>query len=85
MKTLLAAVVLLVALCAIDGAQAQSPANNARPVTADNFVRAESDTYLAALVKERGLGRFLHRREPSRIDHQTVIRTNRDTLYSSAG
>ena len=26
----------------------------------------------------------MHRREPARIDNQTVIRLNRDTLYSSA-
>jgi hypothetical protein len=53
-------------------------------VTADNFVRAESDRYLASLVKEGGVGQFLHRREPAAIDNQTVIRLNRDTLYSSA-
>jgi hypothetical protein len=54
------------------------------PVTADNFVRAESDAYFAALVNEGGLGKFFHRREPASIDNQTVIRLNRDTLYSSA-
>ncbi len=27
---------------------------------------------------------FLHRREPAAIDNQTVIRLNRDTLYSAA-
>jgi hypothetical protein len=54
------------------------------PVTPDNFVRAESDRYLASLVKEGGVGKFLHRREPAAIDNQTVIRLNRDTLYSSA-
>lgn len=53
------------------------------PVTVDNFVRAESDLYLAALTKQGGLGKLLHRREPASIDHQTVIRLNRDTLYSS--
>ena len=31
-----------------------------------------------------GIGKFVHRREPARIDNQTVIRLNRDTLYSSA-
>ena len=35
-------------------------------------------------VKQGGLGKFHHRREPARIDDQTVIRLNRDTLYSSA-
>ena len=29
-------------------------------------------------------GKFLHRREPAAIDNQTVIRLNRDTLYSAA-
>lgn len=53
------------------------------PVTADNFVRAESDRYLGTLVKEGGLGTIQHRREPATIDNQTVIRLNRDTLYSS--
>jgi hypothetical protein len=41
--------------------------------------------YLAAFVKESGgLGKFTHRREVAAIDNQTVIRLNRDTLYSSA-
>src|ERR1700733_14720502 len=53
-------------------------------VTADNFIRAESDIYLAALVKEGGLGKFNHRRELAAMNNQTVIRLNRDTLYSSA-
>jgi hypothetical protein len=31
-----------------------------------------------------GINRFLHNREPAAIDKQTVIRLNRDTLYSFA-
>src|SRR6478735_4052782 len=31
-----------------------------------------------------GIGRFMHHREPAAIDEQTVIRLNRDTLYSLA-
>ena len=54
------------------------------PVTVENFIRAESDLYMGNLVKEGGLGRFAHRREPAAIDNQNVIRLNRDTLYSSA-
>jgi hypothetical protein len=54
------------------------------PVTPDNFVRAESDRYLAGVIKDFGLGKFGHNREPASIDHQTVIRLNRDTLYSGA-
>ncbi len=63
------------------GAAGSSRAN---PVTADNFVRAESDLYFGNVVKDGGLGKFIHRREPASIDSQTVIRLNRDTLYSAA-
>lgn len=62
----------------------EARAADAIAVTADNFIRAESDTYLAALANEGGLGKFYHRRAPAAIDDQTVIRLNRDTLYSSA-
>jgi hypothetical protein len=61
---------------------AQSPSSATVPVTVDNFVRAETDNYLAINVKEAGIGKLGHRREPASIDHQTVIRLNRDTLYS---
>ncbi|MET0588373.1 MAG: DUF1254 domain-containing protein [Novosphingobium sp.] len=54
------------------------------PVTVDNFIRAESDLYFGALVQENGLGKIGHRRAPADVDNQTVIRLNRDTLYSSA-
>ena len=56
----------------------------ATPVTVDNFIRAESDLYFRNVAKEGGLGKFAHRREPAAIDNQTVIRLNRDTLYSAA-
>jgi hypothetical protein len=75
--------VWLVALAGV--CSAQTPATPALAVTVENFVRAESDVYTANLAKESGgLGKFNHRREPARIDNQTVIRLNRDTLYSSA-
>jgi hypothetical protein len=53
-------------------------------VTVDNFVRAETDAYFASLIDRSGIGVFSHARTPVAIDHQTVIRMNRDTLYSSA-
>ncbi|KJC38861.1 carboxylesterase [Bradyrhizobium sp. LTSP857] len=76
--------VVLGMLCA-NSALAQSPSASIIPVTVDNFSRAESDLYFRGLLKDSGgIGKFLHRREPARIDNQTVIRLNRDTLYSSA-
>jgi len=60
-----------------------TPQPGSVPVTADNFVRAESDRYFASLVKKGGLGKMFHHREPASIDAQDVVRLNRDTLYSS--
>jgi hypothetical protein len=54
------------------------------PVTPDNFVRAESDMYFSGVVKNGGFGKFDHTRDPAPLDKQTVIRLNRDTLYSAA-
>ena len=73
---------LTVMLGSISGALAQS--TNAAPVTVDNFVRAETDLYMGNIVKDGGFGKFNHRREPATIENQTVIRLNRDTLYSAA-
>ena len=54
-------------------------------VSVDNFVRAETDRMFAGLANESGgVNRWHHRRLPAPIEHQTVIRMNRDTLYSSA-
>ena len=52
-------------------------------VTPDNFNRAESDMYFAAEVRRGGFARFAHHRELMPIDKQTVVRSNRDTLYST--
>jgi len=54
----------------------------ARTVTLDNFVRAETDTYFSGFVREGAFGRLSHGRELADVQHQTVVRTNRDTLYS---
>jgi hypothetical protein len=84
MKTTSLFCALTMAFCA-QTALAQTPSGNAVPVTVDNFPRAESDVYMGGLVKDSGgVGKFNHRREPASLDNQTVIRLNRDTLYSSA-
>ena len=43
-----------------------------------------SDLYFSGVVKDGGFGKFMHRREPTAIARQTIIRMNRDTLYSAA-
>jgi hypothetical protein len=74
----------LILTVSVQAASGQSSSDNTVPVTVDNFIRAESDLYFGNLVKEGAFGKFTHRREPAPIDNQTVIRLNRDTLYSSA-
>ena len=55
------------------------------PVTVENFIRAESDRMFASFQAEAGgVNRLKHNRAPTPIDHQPVIRMNRDTLYSTA-
>ncbi|MDR6590075.1 DUF1254 domain-containing protein [Agrobacterium tumefaciens] len=76
---------LAFASVALTGVAFAETPNSKIPVTVDNFVRAETDHYLAANAKDvGGLGKFQHSREPVAIDKQTVIRMNRDTLYSFA-
>jgi hypothetical protein len=54
-------------------------------VNNDNFVRAESNRMFAGIqAAAGGVNRWNHLRAPTAIDEQTVIRMNRDTLYSMA-
>ncbi len=54
-------------------------------VNADNFARAETHRMFADLQRDAdGVNTFLHHRAPADVEKQTVIRLNRDTLYSIA-
>ena len=54
-------------------------------VNVDNFVRAETDRMFTDLQGDAGgVNVFSHNREPASVARQTVIRLNRDTLYSFA-
>ena len=76
---------ILTILAAASAASAQpGPPSAPQPVTVDNFNRAETDTYFARFVRGGGLGHLLHSRALVDISHQTVVRMNRDTLYSTA-
>lgn len=55
-----------------------------QPVNPDNFIRAESDLYFSRVAGDGGFGRFTHNRDLTPLDHQIVVRQNRDTLYSAA-
>src|SRR6476646_7795085 len=56
-----------------------------RKVNADNFAVAETHRMMAGLQRDAGgVNQFSHNRKPAAIDKQTVIRMNRDTLYSFA-
>lgn len=60
-------------------------ADDAVIVNTDNFARAEtSEQFDRLLVMTGGINKFIHLREPTALDKQTVIRMNRDTLYSGA-
>lgn len=54
-------------------------------VNVDNFALAETHRMMRDLQNNAGgVNRFVHNRTPAAIDAQTVIRLNRDTLYSFA-
>ncbi|MBX7435533.1 DUF1214 domain-containing protein [Mycobacterium sp. Y57] len=53
-------------------------------VNVDNFVRAETARMFdGMLAQSGGANRWVHLRGPTPIDRQSVIRMNRDTLYST--
>ncbi len=54
-------------------------------VNVDNFVRAETAAQFdRGIMVVGGVNKWLHIRQPTPLDQQSVIRMNRDTLYSSA-
>src|SRR5437867_641405 len=82
MRTIPTAAATLVAVVCLAAVAADDP--KPVPVTVENFRRAETDLYFGGLGKKGWFGKFGHDRELVPIDEQTVIRTNRDTLYSGA-
>lgn len=62
---------------------AQKAPDGAVLVSADNFIRAESDRYFRNVVEGGGFGALMHIRELTPMDNQMVVRQNRDTLYSA--
>ncbi len=55
----------------------------ATKVTPDTFIRAETDRMFSAIAKQAGgVNKLFHFRQITPLDRQTVIRMNKDTLYS---
>jgi len=54
-------------------------------VTPETFIRAETDRMFQDLSKQAdGINKFFHFRSVTPLDKQTVVRMNKDTLYSMA-
>jgi len=52
-------------------------------VTADNYVRAETDVQMKGYVETMDcFGKFNHNRKPYDVNNQVTVRGNRDTIYS---
>ena len=59
--------------------------NTAIPVTVNNYVRAETAGQFDRILKMTGgINKLMSFRGPTPLDKQSVIRMNRDTLYSFA-
>ena len=62
----------------------QEVESSAKVVTPETFIRAETDrSFFNATQLTRGINKFYHFRGLVPIDKQTVIRMNRDVLYSA--
>jgi hypothetical protein len=90
--SLIAAVGIL-PLAACNRAASDAPADTATATTApggivvaeDNFIRAETDRMFGDFLKlSGGVNKLAHIRKPTPLDKQTVVRMNRDTIYSAA-
>ena len=62
---------------------APAHAADAVKVTANNYVRAESDIQMIGYIESyKNFGKFEHFRKGFPLDNQVTVRGNRDTLYS---
>ena len=46
-----------------------------------NFVRAETDRYMATVIDRGEIGKIAFNDQPTDLENQTVIRMNLDTIY----
>ena len=83
----LIAIVSVFAACADDPGDTESPASSAdpgfNPVTAENYVQAETDWNFAAQQAQAPINTWTHNDRVTE-DNQTIIRSNADVVYSLA-
>ena len=64
-------------------ALASAHAEDLVQVTANNYVRAETDVQMKGYIESyKCFGKFSHFRKPYDVDNQVTVSGNRDTLYS---
>ena len=71
---LLALALVLVATNAVQAQPSPPATDEAVPVTADYFIRAESDSVFTGVVAQGGFGKFFHTRQLTPIDDHVVMR-----------
>ncbi|MWV17030.1 DUF1254 domain-containing protein [Pseudomonas sp. L-22-4S-12] len=69
---------------AVASAHAEQAPTKPIAVTLDSFIRAETDRFFGLTVQRGGFAQFAHLRQLMPVDVATVVRPNRDTLYSTA-
>ncbi len=83
----LIAIVSLIAACAKDPGDSVSPASPAdsgyNPVTAENYVQAETDWNFALQQENAPINTWIHNDRVTE-ENQTIIRSNADVMYSLA-
>jgi hypothetical protein len=83
--TKIASIVVCLAILSVASASDAGDQANPVMVNVENFARAETAAQFDRIVKMAGgVNVFFHLRGPAPLDQQTVIRMNRDTIYSAA-
>ncbi len=81
--TLMAILAVLFISCGQSAKNKATDKNSTQKVTPETFIRAETDNMYALMIENAGgTNQFYHFRTPTPLDKQTVIRMNRDVLYS---
>ena len=76
-------ILLLSFVLALSVAGRPAMASDSVQVTANNYVRAETDFQMQGYVEKFDcFGKFVHSRKPYDVNNQVTVRANRDTLYS---